>query len=168
MKTAKQEQVVDRLYSKTKGKREACNSYQAFVCLNGKGVENLLKKIAFSLLLALIALILLAGCNKDDRHIPNYTATGEIDALEKTGGIVDGVKSEYIIRLTNLQPESLPSPGDSEKGSFSITKNTLIYKYSNGVKTKADITAIEKGKRADIIWRFANDHLTEAVEINIQ
>ncbi|MDQ0113684.1 hypothetical protein [Paenibacillus harenae] len=115
-----------------------------------------------------VTLIFAVGCSNADRNAATYKVNGDIDVVEKTGGTVEGVKSEYIVKLTDMQQESESNKSVAANGTLSITKNTSIYKQSGDKKEKTDISAIEKGKSAEIIWRFANDHLTEAVEINIK
>ncbi|WP_281890645.1 hypothetical protein [Paenibacillus sp. YYML68] len=127
-----------------------------------------MRKSLLFMTFVVLALILVAGCSNSEQHIATYKASGIIDAVEKTGGIVEGVKSEYIVRLTDMQQESESNKSEAANGTFSITNNTSIYKQSGDKKEKADISAVEKGKRAEMIWRFANDHLTEAVEINLK
>jgi len=133
----------------------------------GCGKEwNRLKGMA--LIISLFSLLLFAGCNQERQKIPTYRAVGEIETVEKTEGIIDGVKTLYSVKLINLQPGSIPDPGDVSAMFLAITKNTAIYRSSGGKKLEADNSAVEKGKQAEIIWRFANEHLTEAVEIDIK
>ncbi|MFB9325926.1 hypothetical protein ACFFSY_08295 [Paenibacillus aurantiacus] len=126
-----------------------------------------MKKNLF-IMVFVVALIFAAGCSKADQNEETYKVNGDIDTVEKSGGVVEGIKSEYIIKLTDIQPEDQSNKSEMSSGTFSVTKNTSIYKQSGDKKEKADITAIEKGKSAEITWRFANDHLTEAIEINIK
>jgi len=125
-----------------------------------------LKKIVM-IMLSLLTIAVLAGCNKDEQYLQTYNAIGDIESIEKTSGVVEGVKSEYVVNVVNIQPGSTPDPKDVSTMSISITKNTAVYLSSNDKKTKVNISAIEKGKRAEIVWRYANDHLTEAIEINL-
>jgi len=126
-----------------------------------------MKKIAM-IMISLLTIAILAGCNKGEQYSQTYNAVGDIESIEKTSGVVEGVKSEYVVKVVNIQPGSTPNPKDVSTMSISITKNTAVYLSSNDKKMKADISAIEKGKSAEIVWHFANDHLTEAIEINMQ
>lgn len=127
-----------------------------------------MKTKSIAVLIGVCFIILLAGCGNNEGHSDSYIAKGEIGSVEKSGAKVDGVKSEYVVKLVNLQPDSNPSPEDVQDSSYSITPDTSIYRYDNGEKTKADISAVEEGKQAEIVWHFANDHLIEAVEISMK
>lgn len=118
------------------------------------------------LLLALFVTILTVGCSKENKQADIYTASGNIASLEKTGGVTDGVRSEYVVKLTELK--LAPQNSDQQTGFFSITNNTEIYRTTRNKKVEANVPAIEIGKHAEITWRFANDHLIEALEIDIK
>lgn len=115
----------------------------------------------------MIISLLFIGCGKEDKPKETYKAVGDVETIQKTGAMVDGTRSVYAVTFINLQPGSSPDPKDSRKITVSITKNTTIFQSTKGGKQIVDVTALEKGKRAEITWRFANDHLTEATEIMI-
>jgi hypothetical protein len=135
------------------------------IVFKGKEMKTVKKNVA--ILVLVFTFTLLIGCNQIEKKLPTYKAIGDIDTVEISGGVVEGIKSIYSVRLINLQPGSNPA-SDVSSISFGITKHTTIYQNANGKKSKADISAVEKGKRVEMIWRFANDHFTEAVELYIK
>ncbi|RUT29665.1 hypothetical protein EJP77_14975 [Paenibacillus zeisoli] len=118
------------------------------------------------LLLALFVTILTVGCSRETKQADIYTAAGNIASLERTGGVTDGVRSEYVVKLTELK--LAPQNSDQQTGFFSVTKNTVIYRTTHNKKIKVNVPAIEIGRHAEITWRFANDHLIEALEIDMK
>jgi hypothetical protein len=72
------------------------------------------------------------------------------------------VKSEYAIKLVNFEPGSNPAPKDVQEMTLAITKDTLMM---DDQKKDLDVNALKPGSRVEVMWRFANDHLTEAIEI---
>lgn len=120
-------------------------------------------KIPFTIIVTL--LVLISGCSKDNGE-PHYSANGDVHSIHKTGITIEGVRTDYFITLSNLHQDNNSS--EMDEGNFSITSNTVIYNTTKDEKSKTDISAITAGKHVDIIWRFANDHLTEALEIVVK
>ncbi|GMK37494.1 hypothetical protein PCCS19_05480 [Paenibacillus sp. CCS19] len=120
-------------------------------------------KMAVTIIVSL--LVLITGCSKDKGE-PHYSAAGEVQSVDKTGITIEGVRTDYLLTLSNLQQENNSS--EMDRGNFSITSNTVIYNTTKDEKSKADISAITAGKHVDVVWRFANDHLTEALEIVVK
>lgn len=121
-----------------------------------------------ALIVCLSVILTLIGCAKDKPDPETYKVVGSVNTIQKTNGIVDGVKTFYLVTLRNIQPGSLPDSRDAENMGVSITKNTLIYVKTGGKLTKTDAGSIKPGNTAEVEWRFANDHLTEATSITIQ
>jgi hypothetical protein len=114
-------------------------------------------------LISCLFVITIVGCgNASQGDKETYKATGEIQSIKKSSGVVDGVKSEYAIKLVNFEPGSNPAPKDVQEMTLAITKDTLMM---DNQKQDLDVNALKPGSRVEVMWQFANDHLTEAIEI---
>jgi hypothetical protein len=110
---------------------------------------------------------LILGCSSPQSDKQTYKAIGEISNVQPAGGVVDGVRSLYIVTVGNLQPGSQPDPKDHQVLGVSITKETKIYISKEDKKMKASQENLSPGAKAEVIWSFANDHLTVIDEITI-
>ncbi|MBO7748535.1 hypothetical protein I8J29_30605 [Paenibacillus sp. MWE-103] len=117
----------------------------------------------FLLAASAMTMLTTAGCSGGpyaDRE--TYAAVGRVDAVAKTGAIVDGVRSEWLVTLCDVQQGLISDPGEASASmSLSITGNSRIYELRDGKRVEADADAIRQGRTAQVRWRFANDHLTE-------
>jgi hypothetical protein len=114
----------------------------------------------------LIVIIFVVGCPRNEQNRETYKATGNIDLIQETNATVDGIKTIYSLKLVNLEPGSKPDPKeDGPALSVSITKNTKVI---NRQSEKTEAASLKRGQRVIVEWRFASDHLTEAVQIIIQ
>lgn len=104
-----------------------------------------------------------AGCGGGpyaDRE--TYAAVRCVDAVAKTGAVVDGMRSEWLVTLRGVQQGLISDPGEASASmSLSITGSSRIYELRDGKRVEADADAIRQGRTAQVRWRFANDHLTE-------
>jgi hypothetical protein len=121
------------------------------------------RRLLIIAILILIALIL--GCNNSESEKETYKTIGEISNVQTTTGVVEGVRSLYHVTLGNLQAGSKPDLKDQQVLDVSITKDTKFYISKNHKKTKANKEDLRQGKKAEVIWSFANDHLTVINEI---
>ncbi|MDQ6420210.1 hypothetical protein RB620_12260 [Paenibacillus sp. LHD-117] len=115
----------------------------------------------------LLIVHLLTGCGKGEQTSSTYSVIGDIGSVEQGGAEVNDVEIDYVVMLTNIQPGSNPESTAGSEFTLTITENTRLYRASADKKTEADISALTQGERAEVKWRFANDHLIEAVEINV-
>lgn len=127
-----------------------------------------MKKLAI-IIVSMFTLVLLFGCSNKRQEESTYKATGVIESVEKRNNVVvDGVEVLYSIKISHLEPGSLPDPKDASTLSFAVTKNSVIFLTTDDKRSAVDISAIQKGQRAEVTWGFANDHLTEAIEIDLK
>lgn len=122
------------------------------------------------LVIPVFILTILIGCSNEKRELEleKYKATGVIESVEKTNAEVDGFKLDYSVQLSKLESSSNPDPNSNSTFHFSITKNSVITISTDEKNSKADSSSLEKGKLAEVTWRFATDHVVEAIEVNIK
>jgi hypothetical protein len=114
----------------------------------------------------LIVIILAVGCSRNEQNKETFNATGTIDSIQETNATVDGIKTKYSLKLVNLEPGSKPDPKEDAPSLFvAITKNTKVI---NQQSENTEAASLKRGQRIIVEWRFASDHLTEAVQIIIQ
>jgi hypothetical protein len=114
-------------------------------------------------LIICLFVIAIVGCGHATQgEKETFKVVGEIQSVEKTIGVVDGVKSGYAIKLINIEPGSNPDPKDVQEMTVAVTKDTSI---QNDQKKELNVTTLKPGSHVKVTWRFANDHLTEAMEI---
>ena len=125
------------------------------------------KNILVITAVSLLFLLSIMGCGRSNVNKESYKAEGEIVSIEPSNGVIEGVRSISIVTLGSLQSGSLPDPKDQSTLVVSITKDTKFFIARNGKKAPAAKEDIHSGDRAEIIWSFANDHLTVINEITI-
>jgi hypothetical protein len=117
---------------------------------------------------------LTAACNKDEplRSIETFDFTGVIIGLvDQKGTNLDGLKINHTATLKDFNPTgemfevyNAEYPKDSKEKNIHITNDTKIYNSNN---EEIPPTEINIGSKINFTVRVVNNHIIEAIEIEV-